>query len=43
MPTQTDREIKANQTLYIVKNKQEKSGLLIDMSIPIFTEKTHFS
>ena len=34
MPIQTDREIKANKPDMVVKNKQEKSCLLIDMSIP---------
>ena len=33
MPIQTDREIKANRTNIVVKDKQEKSCLLIDMSI----------
>ena len=37
MPIQTDREIKANRPDIVVKDKQEKSCLLIDMSIP--TEK----
>ena len=36
-PIQTDREIKANRPDIVVKDKQEKSCLLIDMSIP--TEK----
>ena len=34
---QTDREIKANKPDIVIKDKQEKSCLLIDMSIP--TEK----
>ena len=37
MPIQTDREIKANRPDIVIKDKQEKSCLLIDMSIP--TEK----
>jgi len=37
MPIQTDRVIKANRLDIVIKNKQEKSCLLIDMSIP--TEK----
>ena len=37
MPIQTDLEIKANRPDIVVKDKQEKSCLLIDMSIP--TEK----
>ena len=37
MPIQTDREIKANRPDIVIKKKQEKSCLLIDMSIP--TEK----
>ena len=37
MPIQTDREIKANRQDIVIKDKQEKSCLLIDMSIP--TEK----
>ena len=37
MPIQTDREIKANRPNIVIKAKQEKSCLLIDMSIP--TEK----
>ena len=37
MPIQTDREIKANRLEIVIKDKQEKSCLLIDMSIP--TEK----
>ena len=37
MPIKTDREIKANRPDIVIKNKQEKSCLLIDMSIP--TEK----
>ncbi|XP_044182725.1 uncharacterized protein LOC122963360, partial [Acropora millepora] len=34
MPIQTDREIKANRPDIVMKDKQEKSCLLIDMSIP---------
>jgi len=37
MSIQTDREIKANRPDIVIKDKQEKSCLLIDMSIP--TEK----
>ena len=37
MPIQTDREIEANRPDIVIKDKQEKSCLLIDMSIP--TEK----
>ena len=37
MPIQTDREIKANRPSIVIKAKQEKSCLLIDMSMP--TEK----
>ena len=37
MPIQTDREIKDNRPHIVIKYKQEKSCLLIDMSIP--TEK----
>ena len=37
MPIQTDREIKVNRPDIVIKDKQEKSCLLIDMSIP--TEK----
>ena len=37
MPIQTDREIKANRSDIVIKKEQEKSCLLIDMSIP--TEK----
>ena len=37
MPIQPDREIKANRPDIVIKDKQEKSCLLIDMSIP--TEK----
>ena len=37
MPIQTDREIKANRPDIVIKDKQEKSCLLVDMSIP--TEK----
>ena len=37
MPIQTDREIKANRPDILIKDKQEKSSPLIDMSIP--TEK----
>ena len=37
MPIQTDREIKANRPDIVIKDKQEKSCLLIDMFIP--TEK----
>ena len=37
MPIQTDREIKANRPDIVIKDKQGKSCLLIDMSIP--TEK----
>ena len=37
MPIQGDREIKANRPDIVIKDKQEKSCLLIDMSIP--TEK----
>ena len=34
MSIQTDREIKANRPDIVMKDKQEKSCLLIDMSIP---------
>ena len=34
MPIQTDREIKANRLDIVIKKKQEKSCVLIDMSIP---------
>jgi len=34
MSIQTDREIKANRSDIVVKNKKEKSCLLIDMAIP---------
>ena len=34
MPIQTDREIKANRPDIVIKNKKEKSCLLIDMAIP---------
>ena len=34
MPIQTDKEIKANRPDIVVKNKKEKTCLLIDMSIP---------
>ena len=34
MPIQTDRQIKANRPGIVIKDKQEKSCLLIDMSIP---------
>ena len=34
MPIQTDREMKANRPDIVIKNKQEKRCLLIDMSIP---------
>lgn len=34
MPTQTDREIKANRPDIVVKNKKAKSCLLVEMSIP---------
>ena len=37
MPIQTDREIEANRSDIVIKKEQEKSCLLIDMSIP--TEK----
>ena len=37
MPIQSDREIKANRPDIVIKDKQEKGCLLIDMSIP--TEK----
>ncbi|XP_068720702.1 uncharacterized protein [Montipora capricornis] len=37
MPIQTDREIKANRPDIVIKDKKEKSCLLIDTSIP--TEK----
>ena len=37
MPIQTDLDIKANRPDIAIKNKQGKSGLLMDMSIP--TEK----
>ena len=37
MPLQTDQEIEANRPDVLIKNKQEKNGLLIDMFIP--TEK----
>ena len=37
MPIQTDLDIKANRPDMAIKNKQGKSGLLMDMSIP--TEK----
>ena len=37
VPIQTDLEIKANRPDIVIKDKQEKSCLLIDMSIP--TEK----
>ena len=37
MPIQTDCEIKANRPDIVIKDKQEKSCLLIDMSVP--TEK----
>ena len=36
---QTDREIKANRPDVVIKDKQEKSCLLVDMSIP--TEKNN--
>ena len=34
MSIQTDREIKAKRPDIVVKNKKEKSCLLIDMAIP---------
>ena len=34
MPIQTDREIKANRSDIVIRNKKEKRCLLIDMSIP---------
>ena len=34
MPLQTEQEIEANRPDVLIKNKQEKNGLLIDMSIP---------
>ena len=34
MSVQTDREIKANRPDIVIKNKKEKSCLLIDMAIP---------
>ena len=37
MLIQTDRDINANRPDIAIKNKQGKSGLLMDMSIP--TEK----
>ena len=37
MPIQTDREVKANRLDIVIKNKQEKRCLLIDMFI--YTEK----
>ena len=37
MPIQRDRVIEANRPDVVIKNKQEKSRLLIDISIP--TEK----
>ena len=37
MPIQTDHEMKTNRPDIVIKNKQEKSCLLVDMSIP--TEK----
>ena len=37
MPIQTDREIKANRPDIVIKDQQEKSCLLIDMSIPTET------
>ena len=37
MPIQTNCEIRANRPDIVIKNKQEKSYLLINMSIP--TEK----
>ena len=37
MPIQRDRVIEANRPDVVIENKQEKSRLLIDMSIP--TEK----
>ena len=37
MPIQTDREIQANRPDIVIQDKQEKSCLLINMSIP--TEK----
>ena len=37
MPIQTDHEMKANRPDIVIKNKQEKRCLLIDMSMP--TEK----
>ena len=38
MPIQRDRVIEANRPDVVIKNKQEKSRLLIDISIP--TEKS---
>ena len=38
MPIQRDRVIEANRPDVVIKNKQEKSRLLIDVSIP--TEKS---
>ena len=37
MPIQTDHEMKTNRPDIVIKNKQEKSCLPVDMSIP--TEK----
>ena len=34
MPVQTDKKIKANRPDMVVKDKEKKTGLLIDMSIP---------
>lgn len=34
MPIQTDKEIKANRPDIVVKDKTERTCLLIDMSIP---------
>ena len=34
MPIQTDKEIKANRPDIVVKDKKERTCLLIDMSIP---------
>ena len=41
MQIPTDSEIKANKADIVIKNKQEKSCLLIDMSNP--NEKEYFS
>ena len=34
MPVNTDREIKANRPDIIIKNKEEKTCLMIDMTVP---------